>query len=296
MSKTFKSIIRSYYCGDLFAEYFDPIYPFTTENISGYIDLFDLKNKSLLTVGSSGDQAINAILKGCNDVTIADINPYMRYYYYLKIASIISLEMDEFLKFLRYLNFNGPYRHNKEVLNPQIYMRIRKTLNRLDQESLKFWDELLISKKNIRVRKQYFTSDEYTTSLIKKCNPYLQSEELYKETRCKVQEVRPHFITQNIITEELFGSYDNIWLSNIGVYIDLRTLDKMVKKATELLRKQGTLLISYLYSFTKDTKYQYGWDPIYDLKATLSILQRFNPELQSFDGIEEQDSILLCHK
>ena len=70
----------------------------------------------------------------------------------------------------------------------------------------------------------------------------------------------------------------------------------MVKKAIELLRKQGTLLISYLYSFTKDTKYQYGWDPIYDLKATLSILQRFNPELQSFDGIEEQDSILLCHK
>ena len=32
---------------------FDFIYPFTTENIDGYINNFDLKNKSLLTTGSS---------------------------------------------------------------------------------------------------------------------------------------------------------------------------------------------------------------------------------------------------
>ena len=39
---------------------FKLIYKFTTENISGYIKEFDFKNKSLLTVGSSGDQVINA--------------------------------------------------------------------------------------------------------------------------------------------------------------------------------------------------------------------------------------------
>ena len=39
---------------------FSKIYTFTTENISGYIDYFDLDNKSLLTVGSSGDQVLNA--------------------------------------------------------------------------------------------------------------------------------------------------------------------------------------------------------------------------------------------
>lgn len=43
---------------------FSKLYPFTTENIAGYIDNFNLKNKSLLTVGSSGDQVINAALKG----------------------------------------------------------------------------------------------------------------------------------------------------------------------------------------------------------------------------------------
>ena len=39
---------------------FSKIYPFTTENIAGYIDYFDFDDKSLLTVGSSGDQILNA--------------------------------------------------------------------------------------------------------------------------------------------------------------------------------------------------------------------------------------------
>ena len=49
---------------------FNQIYPFATENISGYIDKFDLKDKSLLTVGSSGDQVINAILYGCKKISV----------------------------------------------------------------------------------------------------------------------------------------------------------------------------------------------------------------------------------
>ena len=61
------------------ADRFSWIYPFTTENINGYIDMFDLKDKSLFTVGSSGDQAINAILKGCKDITVLDINPFTKY-------------------------------------------------------------------------------------------------------------------------------------------------------------------------------------------------------------------------
>ena len=47
---------------------FEEIYPFTTENIAGYIDYFDLQDKSLLTVGSSGDQIINAAFKGAKDI------------------------------------------------------------------------------------------------------------------------------------------------------------------------------------------------------------------------------------
>lgn len=50
-------------------EKFSTIYPFTTEMISGYIEYMDVSCKSVLTVGSSFDQAFNALLYGAKDVT-----------------------------------------------------------------------------------------------------------------------------------------------------------------------------------------------------------------------------------
>ena len=49
-------------------------YAFTTENISGYISNMDIKNKSVLTLGSSCDQVFNCLLLDAKDVTIFDIN------------------------------------------------------------------------------------------------------------------------------------------------------------------------------------------------------------------------------
>lgn len=34
---------------------FTKVYPFTTEKLSGYFPVMDLKDKSVFTVGSSGD-------------------------------------------------------------------------------------------------------------------------------------------------------------------------------------------------------------------------------------------------
>ena len=69
---------------------FSRIYSFTTENIAGYIDYFDLNNKKLLTIGSSGDQILNAFYNGARDITLFDINEYAKYYVYLKISAISS--------------------------------------------------------------------------------------------------------------------------------------------------------------------------------------------------------------
>ncbi len=75
------------------------LYTFTTENINGYIENFDLKNKSLLTVGSSGDQILNAFFYGARDITLYDINEYAKFYVYLKVAAILSLSYVEFQEF-----------------------------------------------------------------------------------------------------------------------------------------------------------------------------------------------------
>ena len=43
---------------------FQKVYPFTTENIAGYFSSLNMHNKSVLTVGSSLDQAFNALIFG----------------------------------------------------------------------------------------------------------------------------------------------------------------------------------------------------------------------------------------
>ena len=45
-------------------EIFQEVYPFTTEVISGYFNELDFKDKSVMTLGSSSDQAFNALLLG----------------------------------------------------------------------------------------------------------------------------------------------------------------------------------------------------------------------------------------
>ena len=94
---------------------FEDIFPFTTENIAGYIDYFDLQDKSLLTVGSSGDQIINAAFKGAKDITLLDINPYAKYYYYLKAAGILELNLTDFNEFFRYNDYPKVFKYNKKV-------------------------------------------------------------------------------------------------------------------------------------------------------------------------------------
>lgn len=76
---------------------FNRIYPFTTENIFGYINKFDLYNKSLLTIGSSSDQVINAAIYNCKDISVIDICPFTEFYFYLKKAAILYLKYNNIL-------------------------------------------------------------------------------------------------------------------------------------------------------------------------------------------------------
>lgn len=108
---------------------FMSIYSFSTENVKGYIDYFDLKNKSLLTVGSSGDQIINAYNKGCRDLTLIDINPFAKYYINLKIAGILSLTYQEFeLFFFRNI---GLHKNNSRY-NLELFNKLSNTLKAID--------------------------------------------------------------------------------------------------------------------------------------------------------------------
>ena len=283
---------------------FEEIYPFTTENIAGYIDYFDLQDKSLLTVGSSGDQIINAALKGAKDVTLLDINPYAKYYYYLKTAGILELNLTDFNEFFRYNDYPKVFKYNKKVFDKASYKKLKSTLKSLDNDSYLFWDELFDMYQPDHIRFSLFSNDEYGTSVLGKSNLYLQSENTYDETKTKLKELRPEFINEDIFKSNLTKNYDNIWLSNIACYLYQDKIKGMTDKFADKLAVDGKLLISYLYSIDMNTEYDDDWSPIYDLKNDLELLKEYSPIFHFFKGVngikhnddDIKDSVLIYQK
>lgn len=285
-------------------DFFSNIYPFTTENIAGYIDEFNLSNKSLLTVGSSADQILNAILYGCKNITLFDINPYVKFYYYLKVACILTLNMEEYLKFLRYCNYPEIFKTNPHSLNGKIFNKIKSTLFNLNYEAYIFWDELFSKFSPLDIRKNLFSDDEDRTSVIININPYLKNVKAYKVLRKKLEEIEPQFIIANLLKAKINGFFDNIWLSNIAKYLSVSEIKILVNNAYKTLKPNGMMLISYLYQATISTPYNINWEPIYNLPKILDLLKEYNPYLLSFLGIKGlrfedekiKDSIILCRK
>ena len=283
---------------------FEEIYPFTTENIAGYIDYFDLQDKSLLTVGSSGDQIINAAFKGAKDITLLDINPYAKYYYYLKTAGILELNLTYFNEFFRYNDYPKVFKYNKKVFDKASYKKLKSTLKSLDNDSYLFWDELFDMYQPDHIRFSLFSNDEYGTSVLGKSNLYLQSENTYDEAKTKLKELRPEFINEDIFKSNLTKNYDNIWLSNIACYLYQDRIKGMTDKFADKLAVDGKLLISYLYSIDMNTEYDDDWSPIYDLKNDLELLKEYSPIFHFFKGVngikhnddDIKDSVLIYQK
>lgn len=282
----------------------EPIYPFTTENISAYIDFFELKDKSLLTVGSSGDQVINAILHNCKDITLYDIVPDTKYYYFLKVAGLLSLSKKEFLEFFRFVDYND-WRDNKKVFNQKLYNKLKPTLRLLDYDSYLYFDELFNTFSGITVRNALFRDDEYNTRILVRSNDYLKSTILYEETRKKIKKIKPKFICKNIFDISSETTYDNIWLSNIATWLKTEEeILKLVEKNYECLNENGRMLVSYLYKTTSKNIRISSTVPAYNLNLMFKLLKSYKIELREFDGvkqdslnpIEKQDSILILTK
>lgn len=289
---------------DDIAKDFQLLYPFTTENIAGYINNFNLSNGTLLTVGSSGDQIINGSLFDCRDIVCLDICPYTKFYIYLKISCLLELNKSEFLTFLCYKDYPKTFKDNKLSFDNDVYKKIKSTLRLLDYESYLIWDELFSNFRGIDIRKELFYFDENKVNVMVASNPYLQSNMAYDEARRKIMKTRIEIVTGDIFKTKIDRCFDSIWLSNIGTYLSRHFLKIMVDKVSKNLNDNGILLISYLYKTVRNTQYQQDWNPIYNLEKTFEILHEYSPELISFIGVDGikfndktiQDSILVYKK
>ena len=280
------------------------LYPFTTENINGYIDMFDLKDKSLLTVGSSGDQAINAILKDCKYITVLDVNPFTKYYFNLKKAALLTLTYEEFCRFFCYIDYPKVFKYNFSAFNLDSYNKLKEVLKNIDEESFLFWDTLFDVCKVNNVRRKLFSSDEDRVSVVKGMITYLKNESNFNETKIKIKNINPKFIKGDIFKTKLEKTYDNIWLSNIGNYYSLEEIKNLIEKLDNNLNMNGKMLMCYLYRTTKNTKYNKDWDPIYNIEKVYEIMGNYITYFESFIGVyglkfEEEkmkDSTLIYQK
>jgi hypothetical protein len=278
------------------------VYPFTTENISGYLPYFDLKDRSLLTVGSSGDQVISAIMQGCKDVTLYDICGISRFYYYLKVAGIISLTQQEFMNFFRYENYNR-WKKNENVFNRESYLKLNENLRLLDYESYLFFDELFTTFSGLDIRELLFIHDEDTDERIIRGNRYLQSPELYAKAGELLKKVRPKFVKGDIFKLDDKQKYDNIWLSNIATWLaEQERAELLINTAYRCLNKNGQLLASYLYAVNEEYRDDYA--PIYNIEKVFETFKQYGIKLEKFEGINSDlnmnwrktDGVLLIKK
>jgi len=195
-----------------------PMYIYATEGVSSYYSLLGIKNKTVLTACSSGDQILNAYFLGARKVVGFDINKNAQFMAQLKIAAITELSYGEFLRFFGNNKINVGFDH-------LLYKKLKK---RLDRESTNFFDKLyynfnldggrLASSENFRQRNN-FAGDS-----VKLVNAYLKNERAYLILRELLQSVRFKFVECAVsdlaACDKLRGEkFDIINLSNIPGYI-----------------------------------------------------------------------------
>ncbi len=225
----------NYGCDKLYAiceNSYDKIYPWTNECLSTYYDLYDLENKNALTVTSSSDHAMHAILAGCKSVDSFDKNKLSKYYADLKIALIKTLTYDEFMNFYKDKSFF-------ENLDLQ-------TLSyNLSDNTKEFWQEFYNNSKSKR-RYKLFKNDGYVDP-VKSDIKYLDEDQYYK-LKNNLYDANITYYDSDIRTLEKNKLYDVIFLSNILDFYGTKERKSILNICSNLLNEEG---IIYVYNKLK---------------------------------------------
>lgn len=263
------------------SEKFNRLYPFTTENIKGYLGQYDFKNQSILTVGASGDHILNLILLGATEIDYFDINPFTEFYVELKLAAVKALEEEEFISY-----FSGNnYYESEGFFGVQLYHKISPYLSAPIRS---FWDSLYLefTGNEIRISK-LFDDDEPSRRVLSDINLYLEKENYDKLKNTLLQNhYKIQFYEQNLndLPIKLQKKYHAILLSNIGQYLDkmynyeerlenqismdefyLSKFQQLIEQLVFHLMINGTIFIMYMYNYRNgEIIRKHGWYPIYN--------------------------------
>ena len=212
---------------------YDRVYPYTTENISGYLD--NIKDKKILSVIGSGDHYLNMISMGAESVDNFDINRFAIYYLKLKKAAIKALNKREFFEFLT--NDSKKY-----------FDRVKEYL---DINTYNFWSNYI----------KYFTFNNGIQASFLfyprtgggdyiKRNIYL-TDDGYNNLKENINNKKEDYYNGDIysLVNKLDKKYDTIYLSNICSYqSDLnKYIELILKLRDNNLLDNGEIYYGYFY-------------------------------------------------
>lgn len=198
----------------------------SNEYLKNYFPTFNLENKSIATVGSSGDQVLNAILYGATNITLIDANIFARPFSEYKMALIRTFDHKTFLDLLK----------SSKCFHWKVYSKISHLLS---PETQVLFDTIMLDQEPLTSRKKHLSLrptcldlqdrllqsvDEFESNLN---SAFYQSEHFYNKLQTllnngnyKIKYITAEFSEFPTVLKD---KYNAIILSNIYDYVDRET-------------------------------------------------------------------------
>lgn len=254
---------------------FSEMYVFSTENLKGYIRKLKVKDKTVLTVTSSGDQLINLAFAGATCVHNFDINKNAYYMTQLKLAALKVLSYQEYLKFFtdsesrktKYISFvpiEKKIKENHQVFDYKVYLSIRPSLK---EDCALYWDMLY---EDFQFNGSYLNDSGLLIGRDKKTvvsnNLYLKDSKNYEEARKKIEEIEIKFFSLDMLNiHTLPYKYDIVILSSVYEYLtgkwyhvisDEEFREYVTNGIENILKEKGIVVLAYQYHSSKNQSYK----------------------------------------
>ena len=228
--------------GILNSDVVNRVYPYSNENLHHVFKSLGVCNK-VLTIGSSGDQALQALYNGAKDVTVVDANLFSKYWIDYKIAAIKNLS---FYEFNEALNTKAGLRFM--AFENDIFSQI---FHDLDEDSATFWGMLF--QDGVESYEVYYKMLErndvdweyYPCSFYASKEDYEKLQQILRQGDYSLKVENAEFTEFPDVFKD---RYDTIVLSNVCKYVDgSKYKDTIRKLYTNNLVDGGSMQLHYSY-------------------------------------------------
>lgn len=228
---------------------FDPSYLWTNEDMKLY-PKENLKGKNILTITSSGDHALNAILNGGGIIDSFDVNQFSKYVSALKIAMIKKYGYYDFFKRMDWIE-------NMESLNFNSKENIIDSIREyLSYDEYLFWSTF----EYLRINNKVNFNDVINVygSLKKNVSSKAFS---YNKLKRNLKKAKITYYDSDImdIEKSVNKKYDRVFLSNVLEYVLASNGPRFVNNYNDAMIKLDKILlpssIIYGYDFNDISRY-----------------------------------------